>query len=698
MNDSRRPDPRREACDELAELLAQAPGRRTAQLLKLAGLLTAPEPAAPAARAGWPRAISLWQPREVAGEQVFVRPEPGPWGDHCAIRRTLSTRKPPGVLRICFFGESAAAGYLYAPHVTPAQVLEHRLGAGGESFEVVDLARTNEGLGSLVATFEAALQLVPDLFVIFTGNNWNLLEIPEISSYFPSPVARRRVGQALRQGGVRAVLELARRRLRSKTRAALAQIARLAVRAGVPVVLVVPEVNLADWENRQPPVWLPGDGNARWHKLFAAARPALEAKDWTRVLDLAGQMRALDDGLCPTSHRLRARALEGLGRLGEACEAARDEVAAGAYPTLCSLGSPQATGEVQEILRGAAAEHRWSVVDLPAVFAAETSGASPGNRFFLDYCHLTFEGMEIAMAAVAAQIRNILGLARLPEGPGFAVAAEIEATARLGAAIHGAHRLLAVGSKPALLEPWCRGAFAASPGVAAAMLDLCAARVAPCPAVVSAAQARNFVSPYRLSLQHGWRWAWLDAELLAALDAALGTELPSADSLAVSPEGVDLTRPPFLWEPLERFYPEALELDGRNGHLAFRAPWPTSSFCLVVAEPAEIVLELTLRLPPVPGVASDRRETVSVHVGEAEVGTVEASTSWRRHTLRLPAACLQQGLNRLTLYWPPPSDDGETALAAAARRLEDGLDADLHPVFGELASLRARLGATPSPR
>ena len=102
------------------------------------------------------------------------------------------------------FGESAAAGYLYAPHLTPARVLESQLeNLGGEgAFEVIDLARVNECLGPLVDTVSSSLQINPDLLVIFAGNNWNLLETPEVSPYAPSVTARQGYATALRSAGL----------------------------------------------------------------------------------------------------------------------------------------------------------------------------------------------------------------------------------------------------------------------------------------------------------------------------------------------------------------------------------------------------------------------------------------------------------------------------------------------------------------
>src|SRR6185295_2422175 len=259
--------------------------------------------------------------------------------------KVLRPKRSELPLRVAFFGESVAAGYLYAPHLTPARVLEAQLrAAGGEAnFEVIDLARTNETLTSLAATVRASLQLLPDVLVLFIGNNWNLLETPEISPYAPSAAARQRYARALREKGVMGPVRLAEEELRQRAETVLDFIATIAQAVRIPVVLVLPEVNLADWETRQPPVWLPGDGIARWHGLYEEARERLAGQDFTGALATAQAMRDLDGGACSSSWRLAARAWTGLGNRDEARRAALAEIDDAAYPTLAFLSAPQAT-------------------------------------------------------------------------------------------------------------------------------------------------------------------------------------------------------------------------------------------------------------------------------------------------------------------------------------------------------------------
>ncbi len=50
---------------------------------------------------------------------------------------------------------------------------------------------------------------------------------------------------------------------------------------------------------------------------------------------------------------------------------------------------------------------------------------------------------------------------------------------------------------------------------------------------------------------------------------------------------------------------------------------------------------------------------------------------------------LRRVINRVTLRWPALPAHGDQALENAIRRLENGVEADLHPVFGEVFSLVA---------
>lgn len=658
-----------------------------------------------------------------------MRPPVGPLGDHYATTPELRPRRGPLPIRVCWFGESAAAGYLYAPHLTPARVLEAQLreltGAaeGEEAYEVVDLARTNETLTSLVATVEAALQLEPDLLVVYAGNNWRLLETPEVSPLVPSVRGRQEVASALGMAspapaGPAGPAGLARKRLAAKATAALDRLAALADLAGgarVPLVLVLPEVNLADWESRQPPVWLPGDGTPRWYRHLAEALQALERRDWAGTERTAWAMNALDGSTCPTPFRLLARAWQGAERLADARDAALAEVDAVHYPLLAFLDAPRAGTDERTLLADAARRHGLPTVDLRQVLA--DAGGTPwvGRRFFLDYCHLTSEGMAALGAAVAEQV---LRLRPLPDGRGPeprpwhellddlsrpVVPPAAEATARLGAALHGAHRLLPLTSSGEILEHWCRSALDADPGVAGAMVDLAVARLTlldGVPAVLAEPTSRLQASPYRMTLQHGLRWGNLDGAVLRAIGAALERAgRPEAreleDVLRQVGERAGTGRRPldlaqgerFLAAPLERSLSEVMDLPSLTGRATLRALWPVTGFELPGAGRGRLHLELVARLPAVPGTGTSRSGTAELAAGGRVLGRVTLGEGWSRTRLTVPEGVLRGDLDRIEIRWPGLPPVGTEALEGARRRLEMGAEADLHPVFGEVASL-----------
>ena len=511
--------------------------------------------------------------------------------------------------RICFFGESAAAGYLYAPHITPAKVLEHHLNQAvpDAQYEVIDLARTNERIDTLVATAEQAMQLQPDMLVVFAGNNWNLLETPEISPYFPSVNGRQAFAESWKTDGWMGPVELAVKKMMTKVGMGYGRLQALAQQANIPLIVIIPEVNLADWETRQPAPWLNGENGRFWYDAYFAAIDAIANEQWQVLLKLADDMLTLDNEQCPTSWQLLATAHKGLGNVERARLAAEMAINTTHYATLGFLAAPQISVMGQELLRRTAAFHGFQTVDLPQVLPQITGSQLPGRDLFADYCHLTAEGMHVTMGLTAAEILGQPAARLLPQLTRFGASPEAIATARLGAAMHTAHRHLPVNPNNEMIRYWCEQALAASPSVVDAMLDVAEARCAPLPAVLTAAQERNFDSPFRLQHQHGWQYPYLDAALIDAMLTVLETHNPTAHAqmmdMIVSSHGIDaddvdlLAGGVYLWEPLVRFYPETMSYADIQESAIFRAAWPETSFALVVGEETAVSLTLTHRLP-----------------------------------------------------------------------------------------------------
>lgn len=648
--------------------------------------------------------ISIWEPVLQGEELVYVRPPLLPLGDHYADRKSFLKYKKPGTTRICFFGESVAAGYLYAPEVSPAKILEHSLEAAcGESqFEVIDLARTNETLDGLLATVESAAQLQPDLLIIFSGNNWTMLETPELSPYFPELEARLFFAEILRQGGMNAVVQEANWRVIQKAVAVFSRIKSIASAIGSKVILLTPEVNLADWENRQACLWLPGNDTAIWYRHFEKAKKALQKADWQTVIDTAWAMEDLDGGLCPSTYRLLYQAFLGQGNESLARKAAQAEVDSNRYVGLCFLGAPQINSGFRKLLQKVADEHEFARVDLAEIFEQYIQSCLPDRRMFLDYCHLTLEGMQVAMAATAAEALKVLDRPEkylswpilLKNTPEYPISPEADATAKFGAAIHSAHRLLGLDDGSEILKHWCNSALAASPGIRETMLEFFATRIQPISAVLTATQQLNFNSAYPLLMQHGLKYNYIDAPLLKVLEQLIDIP-PEKIAQEFNNPKIDLIHPLFyLWSPVERLYPEAMQAPALTGHAFFRATWPESCFAILHASGLSLQLEMTLRLPTISGWIGKRQNKVKVKIDGRAIATVSVDEKWTKIVLSIEPIPSSSRILKLSLVWPPLPPCGSEAVEGAIKRLEQGQIADLHPIFGEVFSLQVGLRPT----
>ena len=128
-------DGRREACDALARRLVTPEGLETATLLDLVRAPrpedTPPEPSpeevaeAIAARylGDTPGPIGIWKPETNDAQTVFVRDDSAATRDWWPAHERLTTKGSLLPLRVVLLGESTAAGWFYAPALTPAAVL-----------------------------------------------------------------------------------------------------------------------------------------------------------------------------------------------------------------------------------------------------------------------------------------------------------------------------------------------------------------------------------------------------------------------------------------------------------------------------------------------------------------------------------------------------------------------------------------------
>jgi hypothetical protein len=345
--------------------------------------------------------------------------------------------------------------------------------------------------------------------------------------------------------------------------------------------------------------------------------------------------------------------------------------------------SPRCTSHVQELLRSKSSEHGFALVDLPRLFAEYRGGLLPDRALFLDYSHLTLEGIRVAMTEVAERLVPLIGNgAELHAAPIEIDPAE-EAAAHFLAAIHNAH----YGQSYDVIRHHSFAALDLAPGAAGLMLGFLdyqhgSAEPWMCESFDEVARwpnMRRYLAPEgRRPMRR-----LADGILVEVIVDVLGS-----DEIPLQADGAP-------GEPIDL-------LASRHQSSTFReeggytfGPKPAyrrffglvSAFQLVCAAPAPVRLRLTCRVPS----ANGQDPAVEVRVNGAAIGELPASATWATAELEVPGAEIRAGVNRIEIAWPLLEPRWEEQLERAARSLERGVRPDVLPAFGEVHALTAQL-------
>jgi hypothetical protein len=594
--------------------------------------------------------------------------------------------------RVVLLGESVARGYFYDPHFNPAGVLqtilESELGPG--KIDVVDLARSNLRIPELRACIGQSLALSPDILVIFAGNNWH----PHLSeSDIPY------VESLLRQQGVPGMKAYLDEKREQTARNLITQANGLLTPRNVKIVWVIPEFNLRDWLD--PPSaapLLPGDGNKHWRELDVRMRQAVRDADWARAQKSAEQMTRLDGGTSSVPLRV----------LASCCHAQKDTAAERGYLELCREAEgwdpsfsfcPRVFLSTQKALREASAFPGNAVVDLPEILGRHLDGGLPGRQLFLDYCHMSAEGINVASAEIAARILSLVagvrGSARSLLDKAHAPPAEIEGRACFLAAAHNA----AFYQGNEVVNYWCSRALRFWPECAQLMArfaEYVTSRDLP---MMLCKPMLEFDALDRLDtrdyLGHG-RMRRLDITFgdaaLAAL-ADIGIEIePEIADLRIS-EHSPRSGPKEL---TDFFYSAAIPAvsdrgwtsrsfpTNRGSHSIYASAfWETSVFVFFAEKGQDIGITFTyrVRLSPLP------HGTVTVDVNGGRLAELPAEPNWCTRRIFVPNEYIVDGLNKISIAWPTDEPTTDVLLSEAADSLLAMRLPYFSRVFGEIHTL-----------
>jgi hypothetical protein len=687
--------PSRSFLDAQAALLAEPRVRAALEMLSSLGAFDA-APVSSLTTAQIPAGddtVGIWRAeRDAHGETSFVRRADlvDQWGFWANVHRIGPKQERR---RVVLLGESAARGYLYDPHCNVAKALAAMLDAvfGSGVVEVVDLARLALGSAGLFALVNSTVALDPDLVVVFAGNNWRTGMVADLSH------ARRAAhAGALRDGGIAALKAQCERELVDDVRALLRQLSTTFLSRNVPVVVLVPEVNLADWTDRDVvPGWLGAGRTATWWARHDALMRARASDDRARAGSIVSELLELDQGTCARSRYLLAELQQASGRATAEVRRNLEEARDASIWNPRTL--PSRTSRVmQEALRAEAPRLGVHVVDLPVELASHVDAPLPNRRLFLDNCHLSHEGIRVTAAVSAARLAPLLGAAtvsphELLRATPLPISSAAEASAHFAAAIINAHW----GQNGDVLRFHCERALRSHSGIAGAVEDYIELAVRRAPGWVCAPLERLASRNERLALTSvvlgnlARQPKLMDRELLESMAALLGDSAEERlDELRCSEYGGDSVRTP-LHEPY-------FALRGVGDHEAdnltrtvggwtdvFRAYTPDSSFALVQERSRAVQLQLCARLDD-----GQPEGELIVYVNGIEVARTTVGTRWRTWDVKMPANAIRRGINDITVRWPREIVENGR-MDRAVGQLERGIKPELYPVFGEVHSLWA---------
>lgn len=636
-----------------------------------------------------PSKIGIWSLTSDKGSPCYVRDtaDQKDWHHWASVNKLVLNKA--GRYRIAFLGESVARGYFYDPYYTPSSVLEQMLVTdGGLDAEVIDLARTNFDLTEVTHLSSECLALSPNALVIFAGNNWVISVQKSIT-----PADQLHMLELLKKGGPAALKTWFSTRAHELISTFFQHLQKINDEHKIPVILVVPQFNLLDWKSydyEQTVAQLNPGTAARWYEAKERASQAFAAGDYTAAEEACREMIKLDSSN-PLGFEWAADCCLHAGQPEEASPLLNEALDTAIF--LKTNSKPRFYSFMRESVLSIAPFYDIQVVDIASVMQQHLDGNLPGGDMFLDYCHMSYEGLQISMEATANALLSVEAKSNGMRVSRKTVDAlrpsdEINAYAHFCAAVHNGHfgqsyeRLLAI----------CNDALDASMSIKEAMLQYIdfTTRCLPnyfCKSFKDFIQ-NDFVRQYDggtgfLSRRNG---KVMDLKLVDAIVAALkehGTDVEDqVKRLRKSEHGANAR----MINLLKSYYSTETHYTQKGAQKKYYQSFLMQSrFTLVAEGNRPVTLTLTYRN----GDVEEPESEVTVYINGEPVAILPAEKKWRTMDVTIDAAYIKDGVNELRLEWPPVLPSGAPTIDEETIISEHLLYEYLFPVFGELFRLTA---------
>lgn len=592
--------------------------------------------------------------------------------------------------RIILLGESVARGYFYDPYYTVAVELEAIINnlQGKAYCEVVDLARTSISMDDLQHVGATCKGLDPDAVVIFAGNNW----FPKLQNSITDEDYRKMYG-IFRTGSFKGLYDFLETKFSGIIRSFLTKIADSLVKNKVPVVFIIPGFNLKDWRSDRLGVmlpWLPGNAIADWLEMKERAEQALENKDYGLMELAARQMTAIDP-FNPMGHELLGQALihnEKWEEARQALEACRDVV----LVRWSGNNQPRCFGVIRKTVLELSDELGIKVVDSHALFSDLVKNGVPDRNLFLDYCHLTVEGIKVSMCKTAEVILPLLSgklvSAASIKRSNIEPEKDVKSVAHFCAAIHNAHN-----DQPSdIIAYHCSQSVSLSPAIKDIMLEYVDFANRYSSTVLCESFEKIILSGKMRQYEGGFalrppRWKkMMDIKLVdATIESLQKLHVDMADHVnklrkqehSIHTDKVNL---------LESFYSSTTYREFK-GDLApgFQQVRSTENdFSFVTDGTSTLLFEIVYRTPK--RFLQGRSVEICINDKKNPVASLPMSKKWITCSFVIDQKLLKDGLNKLIINWPYSSEPLEAAESIVSPN--SFLNA-LLPVLGEIHSLTA---------